>query len=109
MNSIRGQLKDLMGETYKELLEVFLSDSPKRLEKIRLAAQENDMDALAREAHALKGGSSNLGAQQLSVVCGEIEKLAQTPSAEGLSSILGEVEKSYQDLKKELEEELSSL
>lgn len=108
MNSIREQLKGLMGDGYKGLLEAFLSDSPKRLDKMLLATQENDMESLANEAHALKGSSSNLGAQQLASVCSEIEKLARNNSIDGLSTKLDEAKKDYQELEQALEKELSS-
>ena len=109
MNNMREQLKELMGETYKDLLEVFLSDSPKRMKKILLAVQENDMTTLASEAHALKGSSGNLGAQQLSGLCGNIEELAQSNSTEGLSSMLEGMEKHFRDLQLELEKDLTAI
>lgn len=109
MNNIREQLKELMGETYRELIGVFLSDSPGRMEKILLAAQESDMNALVNEAHALKGSSSNLGAQQLSETCGDIEKLARSNSTEGLSRMIDDMEKYFQDFKQELEKDLASM
>jgi two-component system, sensor histidine kinase and response regulator len=58
-----------------ELVRVFLSDVPKRLKKLRLAAADRNAKELAAEAHALKGASGNVGAQAMYALCARLENL----------------------------------
>ncbi len=103
------ELKELLGDTYKDLLEAYLSDGPKRLDQMRSAFQDLDFETLASAAHALKGSSSNMGAQELSEVCAEIEKLARSNSTDGLEEKVEEVMLAYQGVETILEQEMASV
>lgn len=103
------QLRELLGDSYKELLEAYLDDSPKRLDQMQSAFRDVDFETLANAAHAMKGSSSNMGAQELSEVCAKIEKLARSNSTDGLEERIGEVDLVYQDVKKLLEQEMASI
>ncbi len=61
-------------DTYKELLHDFIQELSKRMETLELYLLERDMDALAREAHNLKGVSSNLGAMELAESASNLDK-----------------------------------
>ena len=41
------ELKELLGDTYKDLLEAYLDDGPKRLDQMRSAFQDFDFETLA--------------------------------------------------------------
>lgn len=60
--------------TYKELLHDFVSELSKRVETLERHLLDRNMDALAREAHNLKGVSSNLGAMELAECAGKLDK-----------------------------------
>lgn len=60
-----------------EVVNLFLSDGPKRLAAIEAAVQANDPVALSLAAHALKGAASNIGAIALQSQCTEIEQQAK--------------------------------
>jgi signal transduction histidine kinase/CheY-like chemotaxis protein/HPt (histidine-containing phosphotransfer) domain-containing protein len=62
-----------MGETFKDLVSVFLEDAPGHLTKLEVAAAVGDIDSLVAPAHALKSSSANLGAMQVSAVAKLIE------------------------------------
>jgi HPt (histidine-containing phosphotransfer) domain-containing protein len=49
----------------REVISLFVKDTPARLEAMDQAAQAQDAPALARAAHALKGGASNVGAKAI--------------------------------------------
>jgi signal transduction histidine kinase/DNA-binding response OmpR family regulator len=49
----------------KEVVNLFLSDTPPRLEAMQAAVESGDGAALAKAAHALKGGASNIGAKAI--------------------------------------------
>ena len=103
------QLRELLGDAYKDLLEAYLDDGPKRLDQMQSAFRDTDFETLASTAHVLRGSSSNLGAQKLSEVCAQIEKIARNGSTDGLEEKIGEVGLAYQDVKKILEQEISSI
>jgi len=58
----------------REVIALFASESPLRINDIRMALSACDSAALSRAAHALKGAASNVGAQALSESCGLLEQ-----------------------------------
>jgi two-component system, sensor histidine kinase and response regulator len=62
------------GNTYRELLKDFIQELPGRISTLEQLLEAKDMASLAREAHNLKGVSSNLGALQLSDYAGKLDK-----------------------------------
>ncbi|HEY1359168.1 MAG TPA: Hpt domain-containing protein [Thermoleophilaceae bacterium] len=71
-------LRELAGATnpklVRELVEVFLRDSPARLAEMRAAVRDGDAPRLCREAHALGGNSAILGATALAELCELLEE-----------------------------------
>jgi CheY-like chemotaxis protein/HPt (histidine-containing phosphotransfer) domain-containing protein len=49
----------------KEVIALFLTDTPPRLEAMQEAIDAADSSSLAKAAHALKGGASNIGAKAI--------------------------------------------
>ena len=58
-----------------ELIDLFVSDLPKRLSAIARAIECADTQALALQAHALRGGAANFGAGHFDELCGTLEKI----------------------------------
>jgi signal transduction histidine kinase/DNA-binding response OmpR family regulator/HPt (histidine-containing phosphotransfer) domain-containing protein len=58
----------------REVIALFASDAPHRVDDIRAALAAFDSGALSRAAHALKGAASNVGAQALSDACFTLEQ-----------------------------------
>jgi two-component system sensor histidine kinase/response regulator len=56
-----------------ELIELFLSDAPRRIRCMQEAFAANDLPKLRREAHTLKGSSASLGANHLNKLCQRLE------------------------------------
>jgi CheY-like chemotaxis protein/HPt (histidine-containing phosphotransfer) domain-containing protein len=61
----------------REVIGLFLSDTPPRLEALARAIAEQDAEALARAAHALKGGASNVGAKAIQQHADALEAAAK--------------------------------
>ncbi len=61
-----------------EVIGLFLTDAPLRIDAIAHALQTQDTAALARAAHALKGAASNIGATQIYAGCVELEAIASS-------------------------------
>jgi HPt (histidine-containing phosphotransfer) domain-containing protein len=62
----------------------FARDAPQRLAALRAAAAAGDADALAFNAHSLKGSAANLGATRVVELCSAIEAVpAEAPQLLG--------------------------
>ena len=73
---LRGSLPNSLA-LVDEMIDLFLSDLPKRLTAIAEAFQHGDAAALALQAHALRGGAANFGASRLDKVCEELEQIGE--------------------------------
>lgn len=65
---------DVGGDVAREILEMFLEDSPPRLESLERAVETSDSSTAGREAHSLKGAAGNLGSRTLWSVCEGLER-----------------------------------
>ncbi len=61
----------------REVIGLFLADTPQRLEALGDAVDRHDAGALARAAHALKGGASNVGAKAIQQHADALESAAK--------------------------------
>lgn len=75
--ALNSVVPDDGGEFLRELLDIFLADTPKRLEEIDSSLAAADIPTLTRAAHSIKGSSSNFGATALVSVAKEIELSAK--------------------------------
>jgi PAS domain S-box-containing protein len=75
-----GELRDLVGPGglggVVGLIDIFLQDTPARIEVLRDAIARGDRDGLRREAHTLKGSAANIGAEGLAALSREMETAA---------------------------------
>jgi HPt (histidine-containing phosphotransfer) domain-containing protein len=74
-----------------ELIDLYRDDAPRRVGVMRKALAQRNWFSLKREAHSLRGSSGNLGANQMALLCGEIEAMESGnlfPSVEALLSRL---------------------
>jgi signal transduction histidine kinase/DNA-binding response OmpR family regulator len=60
----------------REVIALFQADAPARIEAIAAAVTAQDAPALARAAHALKGGASNIGASAIQQEADALEAAA---------------------------------
>ena len=66
-----------------ELIDLFVADLPRRLSAIAEAIEQADPSALALQAHALRGGAANFGADRLDELCSMLEEIGRRgPQAE---------------------------
>ena len=71
-----------------ELLQVYVEDVSRRLEKVREAIDSNDWSIIMAEAHHMKGSSGNVGAFQVESLAIQLEKLDHLQDAEAASKII---------------------
>jgi PAS domain S-box-containing protein len=71
-----------------ELVNCYLKEAPKLLEKIQRAIAQKDAIALRHASHTLKSSSATLGAIRLPKLCAELEKLARQGTIENTETQL---------------------
>lgn len=70
---IIDDLWSAMGDSFRDLVAVFLEDAPTHLAHLDAALSANNVAGLVEPAHALKSSSANLGALQMSAAAKHIE------------------------------------
>ena len=76
----------------RQLAQIFLTDTPKRISAIRKAIAKNDGEALASAAHALRGSVAMLGASEIAEDARKIEALGRAGGIAEASRLLAPFE-----------------
>jgi HPt (histidine-containing phosphotransfer) domain-containing protein len=80
------------GNNFTMLLLSFQSNSAKRIEELRRAAERKDADAIAAVAHAIKGSSGNLGFVGMERIAEMLVRSAKLGRHEEFSTLLASLE-----------------
>lgn len=75
-NTLNQLAIDLGGQHLEEALRALRAELNSRIATIHTAKDRKEYEIVARESHALKSGTLSLGASRLSLLLGDIEKLA---------------------------------
>lgn len=89
-------LREVMEDSYPELLDTFLADSENRLRELQQTA---DADALSSVAHSFKGSSSNMGAVGLAALCQQLEERVKQSPAYGVEDLVNRIDSEYRQVK----------
>ncbi|BDI19873.1 hypothetical protein ANSO36C_56750 [Nostoc cf. commune SO-36] len=74
------------------LLHLCVEDIKPRLETIKIAIAHNDFRQIAREAHHLKGASSNIGDTAMYLAANKLEQLANNQDLRDTTNLISELE-----------------
>ncbi|WP_158592222.1 Hpt domain-containing protein [Noviherbaspirillum sedimenti] len=66
-------MRDMFGEDFAMLAELYLGDSPKRLAALQSAAAASDAAQAAKIVHSLGGSCASIGASSLAAMCQAME------------------------------------
>jgi HPt (histidine-containing phosphotransfer) domain-containing protein len=75
-----------------EIVRLFLTDTPERIQSLRAAASRGDAETLGSLAHGLKGSSGYIGAREMELVCSEIERMARGGKTDAAMQRVGMLE-----------------
>jgi HPt (histidine-containing phosphotransfer) domain-containing protein len=78
-----------------QLIDLLISDTPKRLRVLEAAVASAQADEVCSTAHAIKGSASALGADTLAEKCYALEKLGRSGSVEGGEELLSLISIEY--------------
>jgi HPt (histidine-containing phosphotransfer) domain-containing protein len=74
---VLSELRDVMEDEYRSLVETYLRNAPSLIRDIARALANEDLATLVLPAHSLKSSSANLGAMQVSVLARGLEMAAR--------------------------------
>ena len=104
-------LKDLGGEDepglFRELVDIFLRDTPPRMEALSQALEAGDASALERVAHSMKSSCGNLGAVVMADLCAQLEKAGREGSLEAAPDLFQRSTDEFRRVIEALEAELA--
>ena len=83
------------GEFLREIVGIYVEDTPKRLAELRGAFAAGDAPALTRAAHTIKGSSSNVGAAALRSAAERLEHMARSEGLGGAAPLVAECEAQF--------------
>jgi len=71
-----------------EVLQMFLEEVPRRMARLRAAAQAGDAVEVHRAAHSLKGSAGNIGAHALFAVCRQLDETSKAGDLSGADHLV---------------------
>ncbi|MBN2232908.1 MAG: Hpt domain-containing protein, partial [Deltaproteobacteria bacterium] len=81
----------------------FLADIPVQLERLREMAARNDVAAVERQAHTIKGAAANIGGDALGNAAAAVEQAARKGDLPTAADMLAAVEEAFDRLRREME------
>lgn len=90
------------GEFLREIVGIYIEDTPKRLAELRACLASGDVATFTRAAHTIKGSSANVGAQVLKGVAERLETVSRKEGLGGVSGMIADCEAEFERVKVEL-------
>lgn len=75
-----SEIYEIDVETFEEVIEYYLSDTPNILNELSTALDASDATTLRERAHKLKGSSSTMGLSRVSALASELENIGRSGS-----------------------------
>lgn len=91
----------------RELVTLFLRDTPERLHALRQALASADYATAARAAHSVKGSAANLGAAGLQALAGLAEQSARQAEGAASAAAAAALEDEFSRVRRQLEDVLT--
>lgn len=89
-------------ELLREVLLIYLEDTPLVLENLKQGIDANSPEAVANAAHTLKGSSANIAAERLRYRAWQLEQKAKEGDLDGASAFYDMLEGDFHALQQEL-------
>jgi CheY-like chemotaxis protein/HPt (histidine-containing phosphotransfer) domain-containing protein len=102
-----GMLERLMDDAdlARVVTETFLDDAPRQIEALRGYVDAWDAAGAERQAHSLKGASSNVGGEALRALAFEMEKAGKAGDLDSVRARMGDLEREFARLKEAITQE----
>ncbi|MCB9898754.1 MAG: Hpt domain-containing protein, partial [Planctomycetes bacterium] len=103
--SALDELREYGPEVLGELIDIFLEDTPNRLDELWKAVECGDAHGTEQNAHALKSSCAQLGALELSELCKKLEMLGRSGDLHGADLLAQQARTEFADVRTALEAE----
>ncbi|MGA9773737.1 MAG: response regulator [Blastocatellia bacterium] len=95
INNLRNLTKASCPEFLSELIDMFIKDSPTRIDRMKEALAMDDSRALAVAAHTLKGSSGQVGARRMHALCDIVEDRSRAGHMHGTAALVLTLEEEF--------------
>ena len=108
---ILNSLKEFIGsEPFGQYLSEYINNTLSNIDRLGYAIASEDEERVRQFSHKLKGSAGNIGAMKLSTVCTKMQAMAHEESMiDTLRGQFEEIQKTYQETKKALNDYISEL
>ncbi len=100
-----SEMKELMGDTFGEIISVCLETLPEQNEKLSLAIEADDAEQVFNIAHRLKSTCGTIGAFGLAEKAEIIERISREGSTQGAGCAYSELQASLSEVLAHLQKE----
>lgn len=92
----------------KEVIEIFLEDSPNLMTALRSAIRIGEAEAIEKAAHTLKGAAANISAKRLQQLSHAMQEMIKKSQVSQMERLFGDMETHYEVLDRVLRSHLST-
>jgi len=93
------ELRNIMGDEFNLLIEVFVKDSTDRLVVIEKAIASGDAEDLRGCAHGFKGSALNISATLLTDLCKQLEYMGRDSQLDGAAEVFEALKIEFAEVK----------
>ncbi|WP_179957449.1 EAL domain-containing protein [Exilibacterium tricleocarpae] len=101
------KLRELVGKRFQAMLEAFLEDTPRHIENLKTAVNEEDAGKIHALSHSITGSANNLGAVRLARFSRDLEQLGAARQMAGTGELAAQIECEYRSLVELLTQQLA--
>ncbi len=87
----------------RDIVGIFLDDTPQRIEELKQSLAAQDQIRFTRAAHSIKGSSSNLGAGPLRAIAEKLEHQSRNHGLSDVVPLIAQLERTFNETRQELE------
>jgi len=101
------EMKELMGDTFKEVVSMCLQSLPEQSSLLETAISNDDAEQVFNIAHRLKSSCGSIGAFGLAEKAETIEQIGRQGSTQGANEAFSELQSSLEEVLTVLKQEIS--
>ena len=84
------------GEFLRELIDIYLTDTPKQILQLEEALSRQDAVVATRAAHTIKGSSGNFGAEEFARLAKDIEAAGKANNLPAAATLVPEFKRQFE-------------
>lgn len=85
----------------REVVQIFITDYPAKIQKLREAISQGNLETIRFQAHDIKSGCLSMGIKPMSNICEVIERDAAKLTSEELKTMTDTLEADYYHISKD--------